>query len=114
MTAKHPEMMVGAGTVLTVEQVDEAVAAVGTLAKIGVDCSHIVRGGDRLGIYFLENGASVRPSSVIYDRANSAIKQQFLEISIKLQKMRYYPSWEAVASKDNFFSQQTFTDLFVT
>lgn len=74
MTAKHPEMMVGAGTVLTVEQVDEAVAAVGPLAKIGVDCSHIVRGGDRLGIYFLENGASVRPSSVIYDRANSAIK----------------------------------------
>ena len=48
-------------------------AAVGTLAKVGVDCSHIVRGGDRLGIYFLENGASVRASSVIYDRADSAI-----------------------------------------
>lgn len=48
-------------------------AAIGTLQKVGVDCSHIVRGGDRLGIYFLENGASVRPSSVIYDRANSAI-----------------------------------------
>ena len=28
-------------------------AAVGTLARVGVDCSHIVRGGDRLGIYFL-------------------------------------------------------------
>ena len=37
-------------------------AAVGTLARVGVDCSHIVRGGDRLGIYFLEN-----------DRADSAI-----------------------------------------
>ena len=48
-------------------------AAIGTLRKTGVDCSHIVRGGDRLGIYFLENGASVRPSSVIYDRADSAI-----------------------------------------
>nr|WP_288662315.1 sugar kinase [uncultured Anaerostipes sp.] len=48
-------------------------SAVATLAKVGVDCSHIVRGGDRLGIYFLENGASVRASSVIYDRADSAI-----------------------------------------
>ena len=48
-------------------------AAVATLARVGVDCSHIVRGGDRLGIYFLENGASVRASSVIYDRADSAI-----------------------------------------
>ena len=48
-------------------------AAVATLRKLGVDCSHIVRGGNRLGIYFLENGASVRPSSVVYDRADSAI-----------------------------------------
>ena len=48
-------------------------AAVGTLKKLGVDCSYIVRGGERLGVYFLENGASVRPSSVVYDRAGSAI-----------------------------------------
>ena len=48
-------------------------AAVATLRKLGVDCSYIVRGGNRLGIYFLENGASVRPSSVVYDRADSAI-----------------------------------------
>lgn len=48
-------------------------AAVATLRKLDVDCSHIVRGGNRLGIYFLENGASVRPSSVVYDRADSAI-----------------------------------------
>ena len=48
-------------------------AAVATLQKLGVDCHHIVRGGNRLGIYFLENGASVRPSSVVYDRADSAI-----------------------------------------
>ncbi|MCK7488631.1 MAG: hypothetical protein MZU97_26390 [Bacillus subtilis] len=34
---------------------------------------YIVRGGERLGIYFLETGASMRPSKVIYDRANSAI-----------------------------------------
>ncbi|MBR5712607.1 MAG: sugar kinase [Lachnospiraceae bacterium] len=45
------------------------------LQREGVDCSHIVRGGERLGIYFLETGASVRPSKVIYDRAHSAIAE---------------------------------------
>ncbi len=50
-------------------------SAVRSLQGLGVDCSHIARGGSRLGIYFLENGASVRPSSVIYDRADSAITQ---------------------------------------
>ena len=48
-------------------------AAISTLRSLNVDCSHIARGGKRLGIYFLENGASVRPSSVVYDRADSAI-----------------------------------------
>jgi len=48
-------------------------AAVNSLRKYGVDTSKIVRGGDRVGIYFLEKGASQRPSKVIYDRAGSAI-----------------------------------------
>jgi len=48
-------------------------AAVNVLRKYGVDTSHIVRGGERIGIYFLEKGASQRPSKVIYDRAGSAI-----------------------------------------
>ena len=48
-------------------------AAVNALRRYGVDTSKIVRGGDRVGIYFLEKGASQRPSKVIYDRANSAI-----------------------------------------
>lgn len=48
-------------------------AAVNSLRRFGVDTSHIVRGGDRIGIYFLEKGASQRPSKVIYDRAGSAI-----------------------------------------
>lgn len=47
--------------------------AVNSLRKFGVDTSKIVRGGDRLGIYFLEKGASQRPSKVIYDRAGSSI-----------------------------------------
>jgi 2-dehydro-3-deoxygluconokinase len=47
--------------------------AVNKLREFGVDTSLIVRGGDRVGIYFLEKGASSRPSKVIYDRAYSAI-----------------------------------------
>jgi 2-dehydro-3-deoxygluconokinase len=48
-------------------------AAVNALRRYGVDTSNIVRGGDRVGIYFLEKGASQRPSKVSYDRAASAI-----------------------------------------
>jgi len=50
-------------------------AAVNELRKYGVDTDHIVRGGERLGIYFCEKGASQRASNVIYDRANSSISQ---------------------------------------
>ena len=49
--------------------------AVNSLRKFGVDTSMITRGGDRVGIYYLEKGASQRPSKVIYDRAYSAIAQ---------------------------------------
>lgn len=48
-------------------------AAVNSLRKFGVDTSLIVRGGERVGIYYCEKGASQRPSKVIYDRAYSAI-----------------------------------------
>ena len=47
--------------------------AVNELRRYGVDTQHMVRGGDRLGIYFCEKGASQRASKVIYDRASSAI-----------------------------------------
>lgn len=50
-------------------------AAVNELRRYGVDTSFMIRGGDRLGIYFAEKGASQRPSKVIYDRAHSAISQ---------------------------------------
>ncbi|HHW10261.1 MAG TPA: sugar kinase [Firmicutes bacterium] len=49
--------------------------AVNWLRRFGVDTSFILRQGERLGIYFLEFGASQRPSKVIYDRANSSISQ---------------------------------------
>ncbi len=50
-------------------------AAVNSLRRYGVDTSLIVRGGDRVGIYFNEKGASQRGSVCIYDRAHSAIQQ---------------------------------------
>jgi len=50
-------------------------AAVNKLREFGVDTSLIVRGGERVGIYYLEKGASQRPSKVIYDRAHSAIAE---------------------------------------
>ena len=43
------------------------------LQRHGVDTSHISRKGNRLGIYFLESGATQRPSSIIYDRAGSGM-----------------------------------------
>jgi 2-dehydro-3-deoxygluconokinase len=48
-------------------------ACVQFLRQFGVGVDKIVRGGDRLGIYFLEMGAMQRGSKVVYDRANSAI-----------------------------------------
>ncbi len=48
-------------------------AAVNELRKFGVDTKYVARGGDRLGIYYIETGASQRASKVIYDRAGSSI-----------------------------------------
>ena len=50
-------------------------AATNMLRELGVDTGHIVYGGNKLGIYFLETGASVRPSKVIYDRSHSAFAE---------------------------------------
>ena len=50
-------------------------ACVGELRRQGVDTTHIVRAGSRLGIYFLEAGAGQRPSVVVYDRAGAAIAE---------------------------------------
>lgn len=50
-------------------------AAINSLRKYGVDTSPIVRGGDKVGLYYCEKGASQRPSKGIYDRAHSAIAE---------------------------------------
>lgn len=49
--------------------------AINALRKFGVNTEKVVRGGERLGVYFVEKGASQRASKVIYDRAYSAIAQ---------------------------------------
>lgn len=48
-------------------------AAINHIRRYGVDTRFIARGGNRLGIYFLETGASMRASQVIYDRAGASI-----------------------------------------
>lgn len=60
-------------TVLPKNDIGEA--AIAELRRFGVDTSKIVRGGDRVGIYYLESGANQRASKVVYDRAHSAIAE---------------------------------------
>ena len=50
-------------------------AAINSLRRFGVGTDYIAHGGRRVGIYYLEKGASQRPSKVIYDRAGSAIAE---------------------------------------
>ena len=69
-------------------------AALWSLRQYGLDCSMIRRGGDRLGAYYLEKGASLRPSAVIYDRARSAFAES----------TRAEYDWDAIlAGADRFF-----------
>jgi 2-dehydro-3-deoxygluconokinase len=60
-------------TKLPVHEIGQS--AVNSLRRYGVDVSRIVRGGERIGVYYLEKGASQRPGKVIYDRAESALAQ---------------------------------------
>ncbi len=50
-------------------------AAINSLRRFGVHTDYVAHGGERLGIYYLETGCSVRPSKVIYDRAHSSISE---------------------------------------
>ena len=63
------------------------------MRKRGVSTQHIVRGGERLGIYFLEIGAVSRGSKVVYDRAHSAMSTI----------QRGMVDWEAVFKDANWF-----------
>jgi 2-dehydro-3-deoxygluconokinase len=50
-------------------------SALRALRAEGIDTTHVLRGGDRVGIYFAESGASQRASTVVYDRAHSSISE---------------------------------------
>ncbi|MBR4139775.1 MAG: sugar kinase [Lachnospiraceae bacterium] len=67
--------------------------AVNALRRYGVDTSLMIRGGLRLGLYYVEKGASQRPSKVIYDRADSAIS---------LSKPEEY-DWDAIFEGADWF-----------
>lgn len=54
-------------------------SAINALRRYGVDTQYIVRGGNRIGIYFLESGVSMRPSKVIYDRSCSSFSEALIE-----------------------------------
>lgn len=54
-------------------------SAVNSLKRFGVNTDYIARGGERVGIYYLETGASMRPSKVVYDRAHSSISEAAIE-----------------------------------
>ena len=64
---------VDAAYVTKVPEHEVGQSAVDSMRRYGVDTKYMLRGGPRLGIYFVEKGASQRPSKVIYDRANSSI-----------------------------------------
>ena len=68
-------------------------AAINHLRRYGVDTSQIARGGDRIGIYFLETGAAMRASKVIYDRAGASIAEA--EVSDF--------DWDAIFKDANWF-----------
>ena len=48
-------------------------AAINEIRRFGVDTTRVLRGGGRVGIYYFEKGTNIRPTSVVYDRAYSAI-----------------------------------------
>lgn len=54
-------------------------ACVDHLRRFGIDTSHVARGGDRLGLFYLETGAAQRPSKVIYDRDHTSLRSATAE-----------------------------------
>lgn len=72
---------------------DVSRAALATMKKFGVGVKNVIWGGDRVGIYYLERGASQRPSKVLYDRKYS---------SISMSSRTDY-NWEKIFSGSNWF-----------
>lgn len=66
-------MGMNAAFVTRLPENDIAAAGVAQLRKLGVDTRHIAYGGDRMGVFYVEKGASQRPSKVVYDRKYTSI-----------------------------------------
>lgn len=66
---------VEAAFVTKLPQNDIAQACINEIRGLGVDTRSVMRGGDRMGVYFVEKGAAQRSSTVLYDRAGSAIAE---------------------------------------
>jgi 2-dehydro-3-deoxygluconokinase len=64
-----------AGFVTRLPQNDIADACLKSLHGYGVKTDHVIYGGERLGLYYLETGAVARPGKVIYDRAHSSMAE---------------------------------------
>lgn len=58
---------------------DVGAIVVNEMRRFGVETKDIIRGGNRLGVFYLEKGASQRPSKVIYDRAGSSFAESLAE-----------------------------------
>jgi 2-dehydro-3-deoxygluconokinase len=67
--------------------------AINAIRRYGVDTRFVLRGGQRLGLYFVEKGASQRASKVIYDRSNSAVAEAAAE--------EY--DWDTILDKADWF-----------
>ncbi len=74
-------------------QNDLAQACINEVRGLGVDTTRILRGGERMGVYFVEKGASQRASTVLYDRAHSAIAE------IKPEEL----DWDAIFDGASWF-----------
>jgi 2-dehydro-3-deoxygluconokinase len=72
------------------------------LRKYNVGTSYVLRGGNRVGIYFLETGAVARPSKVVYDRAHSSIAE--------VQKGMF--DWKEILKEARWFHWTGITRLF--
>ncbi len=68
-------------------------AATGMLQKYGVDTSSILIGGERMGLYFSEEGSGVRSSKIIYDRSHSS----FAELQAEMF------DWDSILENANWF-----------
>ena len=75
--------------------------AVAALRKMNVKTDNIAKGGERLGIYFLESGASMRASNVVYDRAHSSISTaEAADFDFDKKTVRINKSYQRIKGED--------------